>query len=44
MLPSGEEVAWLGQRRLARGEVDDPAALEPVYIRPSDARLPVRGQ
>jgi tRNA threonylcarbamoyladenosine biosynthesis protein TsaB len=40
MLPSAEEVTWLGQRRLARGNADDPARLEPVYIRPSDARLP----
>lgn len=42
MLPSAEEVAWLGQRRFARGEADDPAQLEPVYIRPSDARAPAR--
>jgi tRNA threonylcarbamoyladenosine biosynthesis protein TsaB len=41
MLPSAEEVAWLGLRRFARGESDDPATLEPVYIRPSDARLPL---
>jgi len=41
ILPSAEEIAWLGHRRLARGESDDPAQLEPVYIRPSDARLPV---
>ena len=40
ILPSAEEIAWLGRRRLARGEFDDPAVLEPVYIRPSDARLP----
>jgi len=40
MLPSAEEVACLGQRRLARGESDELARLEPVYIRPSDARLP----
>jgi len=40
ILPSAEEVAWLGCRRLARGEADDPAQIEPVYIRASDARLP----
>jgi tRNA threonylcarbamoyladenosine biosynthesis protein TsaB len=42
ILPSAEEIAWLGRRRLARGEFDDPAVLEPVYIRSSDARLPAR--
>jgi len=42
VLPSAEEIAWLGGRRLARGEFDDPAVLEPVYIRSSDARLPAR--
>ncbi|MBM3335763.1 tRNA (adenosine(37)-N6)-threonylcarbamoyltransferase complex dimerization subunit type 1 TsaB, partial [Candidatus Sumerlaeota bacterium] len=40
MLPSADEIAWLGLRRLARGSYDDPAQLEPVYIRPSDARPP----
>jgi tRNA threonylcarbamoyladenosine biosynthesis protein TsaB len=40
ILPSAEEIAWLGQRRLARGESDDLARLEPVYLRSSDARLP----
>lgn len=40
ILPSAEEVAWLGLRRLARGDSDDPASLEPVYIRSSDARRP----
>jgi len=40
MLPSAEEIAWLGLRRLVRGESDDPALLEPVYLRASDARLP----
>jgi tRNA threonylcarbamoyladenosine biosynthesis protein TsaB len=42
ILPSAEEIAWLGQRRLARGESDDLAQLEPVYIRTSDARLPIK--
>lgn len=40
ILPSAEEIAWLGLRQLARGESDGLALLEPVYIRPSDARLP----
>ena len=40
VLPSAEEIAWLGQRRLAQGESDDLAQLEPVYIRSSDARPP----
>jgi len=40
ILPSAEEIAWLGQMRLARGVADDLAQLEPVYIRSSDARLP----
>jgi len=40
ILPSAEEIAHLGQMRLARGESDDLTQLEPVYIRPSDARLP----
>lgn len=34
-LPSAEEVAWLGARRLARGEQDDPALLTPDYLRKS---------
>jgi len=40
ILPSAEEVAYLGRLRLADGLPDDLATLEPVYIRPSDARLP----
>ncbi len=40
MLPSAEEIAWLGLQRLAHGRGDDPARLEPVYLRASDARLP----
>jgi len=40
ILPSAEEVAWLGLLRIEQGRPDDLRRLEPVYIRPSDARLP----
>ncbi len=40
-LPSAIEVAILGQARLASGEVDDIASLQPVYLRAPDARLPI---
>ncbi|MCX8036946.1 MAG: tRNA (adenosine(37)-N6)-threonylcarbamoyltransferase complex dimerization subunit type 1 TsaB [Candidatus Sumerlaeia bacterium] len=40
ILPSAEEIAWLGLQRLLGGQSDDPALLEPVYLRASDARLP----
>jgi tRNA threonylcarbamoyladenosine biosynthesis protein TsaB len=33
LLPSAEEVAWLGHARLANGEQDDPVLLEPDYLR-----------
>jgi len=33
----GSYVAALGAARLATGEVDDPATLEPLYVRPPDA-------
>jgi len=35
VLPSAEEVALLGAARLAQGPTDDPAALEPIYLRRS---------
>ncbi len=35
MLPSGEEVAALGMQRLVWGDSDDPALLEPDYLRRS---------
>ncbi len=37
--PSGACVAELGARRLSEGGVWDPAALVPLYIRPSEAEL-----
>lgn len=43
--PRGGTVACLGARRLAAGEAVDVGAVEPVYVRPSEAELgrtPVR--
>ncbi|MFC1601812.1 tRNA (adenosine(37)-N6)-threonylcarbamoyltransferase complex dimerization subunit type 1 TsaB, partial [Candidatus Sumerlaeota bacterium] len=40
LLPSAEEVAQLGRRRLLAGDVDDPAALGPLYLRRADAKPP----
>ena len=37
--PRGAVVAALGAERLYRGDGDDLAALEPLYIRPSEAEL-----
>jgi tRNA threonylcarbamoyladenosine biosynthesis protein TsaB len=38
-LPSAVTVGELGLRALARGEAVDPAALVPLYLRPSEAEL-----
>jgi tRNA threonylcarbamoyladenosine biosynthesis protein TsaB len=38
-LPSAVSVGALGMEALARGEVVDPAALTPIYLRPSEAEL-----
>jgi tRNA threonylcarbamoyladenosine biosynthesis protein TsaB len=38
-LPSAVTVGELGGALLARGEVSDPAALVPLYLRPSEAEL-----
>ncbi len=38
-VPSGLAVAELGAAALARGETADPAALVPIYLRPSEAEL-----
>ncbi|MCX7019874.1 MAG: tRNA (adenosine(37)-N6)-threonylcarbamoyltransferase complex dimerization subunit type 1 TsaB [Candidatus Sumerlaeota bacterium] len=35
ILPSAEEIAWLGAWRIMRGEADDAASLEPDYHRHS---------
>ena len=37
--PSGACVAELGARRLAQGDLGDPVALVPMYVRPSEAEL-----
>lgn len=38
-VPSPAAVGWLGHARLAAGEVVEPAALLPIYLRPSEAEL-----
>jgi tRNA threonylcarbamoyladenosine biosynthesis protein TsaB len=38
-LPSAVTVGELGVARLTRGEASDPAALVPLYLRPSEAEL-----
>jgi tRNA threonylcarbamoyladenosine biosynthesis protein TsaB len=38
-LPSAVTVGELGGAALSRGETVDPAALEPLYLRPSEAEL-----
>lgn len=42
VFPEGAQVALEAALRLGRGEADDPVALEPCYVRPSDAKLPAR--
>jgi tRNA threonylcarbamoyladenosine biosynthesis protein TsaB len=37
--PSVAVVGWLGEQRLRRGETVAPAALVPMYLRPSEAEL-----
>jgi tRNA threonylcarbamoyladenosine biosynthesis protein TsaB len=37
--PRGAIIAALGWRRLDRGDADDLASLEPLYVRPSEAEL-----
>ncbi len=37
--PLGSMVAEMGARRLSRGEKEDLASLEPLYVRPSEAEL-----
>jgi tRNA threonylcarbamoyladenosine biosynthesis protein TsaB len=37
--PRAAWVGWLGARRIARGEVEDPVTLVPRYLRPSEAEL-----
>lgn len=39
ILPSAEEVAFLAHRRLLKGDIAEPATLEPYYIRDSDAEI-----
>ena len=38
-LPRAANALWLAQRKLARGETDDPMTLEPVYLRRSEAEI-----
>ena len=38
--PAVDGLARLGAEGLARGEGVDPAAIEPVYLRPPDAKKP----
>ena len=45
--PRGGVVARLGERLLAAGQGSEPGALEPVYVRPSEAelaRMPASGR
>ncbi|MCX7767174.1 MAG: hypothetical protein N2246_10765, partial [Candidatus Sumerlaeia bacterium] len=39
MLPSAEEVAFLGLERLKLGKIDNTYTLAPTYIRPPDAEI-----
>ena len=39
ILPSPEEVAFLALHRFLKGDIADPATLEPYYIRDSDAEI-----
>jgi hypothetical protein len=39
-LPPAEAVAREGLKRFRAAGPDDTAALEPLYVRPSDAKLP----
>ena len=39
-LPRAAAVARLGRERLLAGQTDDPAALEPLYVRGADVRRP----
>jgi tRNA threonylcarbamoyladenosine biosynthesis protein TsaB len=41
--PRGGLIARLGGERLRGGEVTDAGSLEPVYVRPPDAELPLAG-
>jgi tRNA threonylcarbamoyladenosine biosynthesis protein TsaB len=42
-VPSPATVGWLGHQRLAAGDTVAPAALVPLYLRPSEAELKRRG-
>jgi tRNA threonylcarbamoyladenosine biosynthesis protein TsaB len=37
--PRAAWVGWIGRRRIAAGEVEDPVTLVPRYLRPSEAEL-----